>query len=145
MAGFIALSVSDTYVGTLKNATVNLENGLFVTANFTAGTAAAVADNTAGDGDVWFVVNEITNIPEQGINDVDFKIATDKYLRIHYPQKGEVLVTTKYAGSPVKGDILAVGAGGDVEAIGVRTPKVKFVVDEVTTAFGATALKLVVL
>jgi co-chaperonin GroES (HSP10) len=144
MAGFIALG-NNQYLGTLKNTTANLENGMFVVADFTAGTAAVPASASAADDDVWFVVNEIETISEQGIDDVDYKIAVDKFLRLHYPQKGEVLVTTNYKGTPVKGDVLAVGDGGTVEAVGTRTPKIKFVVDEVTTAYGTTALKLVVL
>jgi VIT1/CCC1 family predicted Fe2+/Mn2+ transporter len=62
-----------------------------------------------------------------------------------YPHKGEVLVTTKYVGNPVAGDVLAVGATGAVEAVAARTPKIKFVVKSVTTAYGAAALELVVL
>lgn len=145
MAGFIGLAVSDTYIGELTNNTANLENGMFVVADFVNGNAAVPAADANADGDVFFVVNEITNIPEDGINDVDFKIATGKYLRLHYPQKGEILVTTNYKGTPVKGDTLAVGDLGTVEAIGARTPKIKFAVKQVTTAFGASALELVVL
>lgn len=144
MAGFLALG-NDQYIGNLTNATADLENGMFVVADFVAGTAAVPAADVNADGDVWFVVNEIETIEEQGIDDVNFKIKSGKFLRLHYPQKGERLVTTKYKGTPVKGDVLAVGDGGTVEAVAARTPKIKFVVDEVTTAYGTTALKLTVL
>lgn len=144
MAGFVALG-NDQYIGNLINATDGLENGLFVVANFVAGTAAVPATDTEGDGDVFFVSNEIETIPEQGIDDVDYKIKAGKFLRLKYPQKGEKLVTTKFKGNPVKGDVLAVGDGGSVEAVASRTPKIKFVVDEVTTAYGTTALQLLVL
>lgn len=144
MAGFLALG-NDQYIGELTNNTANLENGMFVTADFVNGNAAVPAADANADGDVYFVVNEITTIPEDRINDIDFKLATGKYLRLHYPQKGEILVTTNYKGTPVKGDVLAVGDGGTVEAVAARTPKIKFSVKQVTTAFGATALELVVL
>lgn len=144
MAGFLALG-NDQYIGELTNATANLENGMFVVADFVNGNAAVPATDAAADGDVWFVVNEITTIVEQGTDDINFKLATGKLLRLHYPQKGEVLVTTNYKGTPVKGDVLAVGDAGTVEAVAARTPKIKFSVQEVTTAYGTSALRLVVL
>lgn len=145
MAGFLALG-NDQYIGELTlNEANGVENGIFVKADFAAGTASKVANNTEGDGDVYFVVNEIETIVEQGIDDVNFVVKNGKFVRIHYPQKGDILVTTKYTGTPAKGAELAVGAAGLVEAIAARTPKIRFRVQELTTAYGTAALRLVVL
>lgn len=144
MAGFVSLG-NDQYIGTLKlNAVNGVENGVFVVPNFATGEAS-VADATTGDGNVLFVSNEIDTIPENGIDDVNFVVANGKYLRLKAPQKGEVLVTTKFNGTLAKGDTVAVGVDGAVEAIGARTPQVKFAVKELTTAYGTSAVSLAVL
>lgn len=145
MAGFIALG-NHQYLGELTlNEANGVENGTFAKVNLTAGTASLIASNAEGDADVYFINNEITTIVEQGIDDVNFKLANGKFVRLHYPQKGEILVTTKYTGTPVKGDLLAVGVAGVLEAVAARTPKFKFQVQEVTTAFGTNALRVIVL
>jgi len=142
MAGFLALG-NDQYLGGY-NAAANVENGVFVVLNHAAKTGS-VANATTGDGDVYFVENEIETIVEQGIDDVNFVVKAGKGLRLHKPQKGEVLVSTKFNGTLAEGDTVAVGVGGAVEAVGARTPQVKFVVKELTTAYGTNAVKLLVL
>jgi len=144
MAGFVALG-NNQYIGTLVNGTDNLENGVFVVPNWANGTAAVPADDASADGDVMFVCNEIDTVVEQAISDIDFKIASGEYLKLKVPQAGEIFVTTKFKGNLVKGDVVAVGDGGTLEAIGTRTPKYKFVVEEVTTFLGANAVKVVAL
>ena len=144
MAGFLALG-NDLYVGTLKlNHEAGVENGVFVAPNFANGTAT-LANATTGDKEVLFVVNEIETIMEDGIDDVDYVVKHGKYLRAHVPQTGEVLVTTKFNGTLVEGDVVAVGVGGAVEKVGTRTPKVKFAVKEKLTAYGKEAVSLIVL
>lgn len=143
MAGFLALG-NDQYIGNLKlNAVDGVENGAFVTANFATGEASVPTG--AADGDVFFVENEITTIIEDGIDDGDFKVKNGEYVRLHLPQAGEVLVTTKFATGLAKGDVVAVGAGGVVEAVGTRTPKHSFTVKEFTQATGQEAVKLIAL
>jgi hypothetical protein len=144
MAGFVALG-HEKYLGTYKCAEANgIENGTFVVLDHVNQTAT-LADATTGDGDVYFVQNLIETIDEQFIDDIDFKVAQGKYLRLHKPLPGTVYVTTKFNGTLNQGDIVAVGAGGAVEAIGSRTPQVKFVVKEKTTAYGTDAVKIMVL
>lgn len=144
MAGFVALG-DQLYIGTYKCAEVNgVENGTFVVLDHVNGTAT-LANATKGNGDVYFVQNTIDTVDEQGINDVDFKVAKGKYLRLHKPLPGTVYVTTKFNGNLKQGDVVAVGDGGAVEAIGTRTPQVKFVVKEKTTAYGTDAVKIMVL
>jgi len=144
MAGFVALG-NEKYLGTYKCAETNgIENGTFVVLDHVNKTAR-LGDSTTGDGDVYFVQNVIDTIDEQGIDDVDFKVAEGKYLRLHKPLPGTIYVTTKFNGTLNEGDVVAVGANGAVEAVGERTPQVKFVVKEKTTAYGADAVKIMVL
>jgi hypothetical protein len=144
MAGFLALG-NDLYVGSYKNAETNgVENGQFVVLDHVAKTGS-LADATTGDGAVYFVANEIDTVPELGIDDINFKVAKDKYLRLHRPQKGEILVTTKFNGTLAEGAVVAVGVGGNVEAIGTRTPVSKFVVKEKTNEYGVDTLRLLAL
>lgn len=144
MAGFVALG-DQLYIGTYKCAEANgIENGTFVVLDHANGTAT-LANGRTGDGDVYFVQNVIETIDEQGIDDVNFKVANGKYLRLHKPLPGTIYVTTKFNGTLNKGDVVAVGDNGAVEAIGARTPKVKFVVKEKTTAYGTDAVKIMVL
>jgi len=144
MAGFVSLG-NQLYLGTYKCAEANgIENGTFVVLDHVNGTAT-LANATTGDGDVYFVQNVIDTIDEQGVDDVNFKIAKGEYLRLHKPLPGTVYVTTKFNGTLNVGDVVAVGAGGAVEAKGTRTPQVKFVVKEKTTAYGTDAVKIMVL
>ena len=144
MAGFVALG-NDKYVGTYKSAEANgVENGQFVVLNHTAKTGA-LANATTGDGDVYFVANEIETVEEQGIDDINFKVANGKYLRLKKPQKGEILVTTKFNGTLAEGATVAVGVTGNVEAVGARTPQTKFVIKEKTTEYGVDTLRLLVI
>lgn len=144
MAGFLALG-NDLYVGSYTNAEANgVENGVFVVLNHVAKTGA-LADATTGDGEVYFVANEIDTVDEQGIDDADFMVKEGKFLRLKKPQAGEVLVTTKFNGALNEGDTVAVGVDGAVEAVGVRTPQVKFAVKEKLSAYGKDAVSLLVL
>jgi len=144
MAGFVSMG-HDQFIGSYKCAETNgIENGTFVVLDHVNKTAR-LGDSTTGDGDVYFVQNVIDTIDEQGIDDVDFKVAEGKYLRLHKPLPGTIYVTTKFNGTLNEGDVVAVGANGAVEAVGERTPQVKFVVKEKTTAYGADAVKIMVL
>lgn len=142
MAGFLALG-NDQFIGGYK-ATADVENGVFVVLDH-ANKTASIATAVTGDGDVYFVENEIDTIAEQGIDDVNFVVKNGKFLRLHKPQKGEVLVTTKFNGTLADGATVAVGVGGAVEAVGVRTPQTKFALKENTTAYGANAVSILVL
>lgn len=147
MAGFLALG-NDQYIGHIKaNEDNGIENGTFVTVDFANGVAAYPADDTAADAQVYFVENDIDTVVEEAIDDDAYVVKKGKYLRLKVPQKGEVFVTTKFTGAttPAVDDIVAVGGGGSLKAIGTRTPAVKFVVLEQTTAYGAAALKVMVL
>lgn len=146
MAGFVALSTNnDVYLGSFKNAEVNgVENGQWVVLNHVTKTGS-LANATTGDGDVYFVSNEITTIPEHGIDDIDFKVKKDEYLRLSKPQGGMIYVTTKFNGSLNEGDVVAVGVGGNVEAVAARTPKQKFTVHAKTTEYGVPTLRLLAL
>src|SRR5690625_4666785 len=127
MAGFLALAVSDTYIGTYK-AGEEVENGKFVELNHTEKTGSLAK---AGAEEVYFVVNEITNAPEHGIDDIDFKVEAGEFLRVHRPQKGEILVTTCFDGDLEEGDTVAIADGGVV----VASAEGDFVVKEVTNEF----------
>ncbi|MCP1159436.1 hypothetical protein [Bacillus infantis] len=143
MAGFLALG-NDQYIGSYKLDEANgVENGVFVVLNH-ANKTAKLADATTGDGDVYFVANEIDTIDEQGIDDVKFVNKNGKFLRLHKPQKGEVLVTTMFTGTLNDGDKVAVGAAGKAVAIGTRTPATSFAVEK-TVAYGQDVVKLLVL
>lgn len=146
MAGFVALSTNnDVYIGTFKNGEdKGVENGQFVTVNYATGVAT-LADATTGDKEVYFVANEIDTIPEQGIDDADYVIKKDEFLRLNPPQAGTVYVTTKFNGTLAVGDKVAVGVNGNVEAIGSRTPKTVFVIKEKTTEYGKDAVRLLTL
>lgn len=128
MAGFVAVG-NEKYLGSFK-ATEEVENGQFVTVDYANGTGSL------GEGD-YFVQNVNTNIPEYGIDDADFAIKKDEYLRLYVAQAGDILVTTKFTGDLEKGDTVKVGADGNV---------VKgdggFVVKDATTAFGKDAVSL---
>lgn len=144
MAGFVALG-NDQYLGSYKNAEANgVENGQFVVLNYAAKTGA-LANATTGDGDVYFVANEIDTVVEQAIDDINFKVANGKYLRLKKPQRGEILVTTKFNGTLAEGAVVAVGVSGNVEAVAARTPATKFVIKEKTTEYGVETLRLQVI
>lgn len=141
MAGFVSLG-HENFLGTYKCAETNgIENGTFVVLDHVNKTAR-LGDSTTGDGDVYFVQNVIDTVDEQNIDDINFKVVNGKYLRLHKPLSGTVYVTTKFNGTLNVGDTVAVGAGGAVEEIGTRTPKVKFVITEKTTAYGTDAVKI---
>ncbi len=136
MAGFLALSVSDTYIGDYR-ADENVENGAFVEFDHTEKTGKLAGEGAA---EVYFVVNEIETIIEDGIDDIDFEVKKGKYLRAHRPQVGEILVTTVVDGDLSVGDSADVVADGKVGAADGG----RFVVKEVTNEYGVETLHLLV-
>jgi len=145
MSGFLSLG-NDQYIGTLVlSATAGVQVGQFVVPDYANGVATVPADATAGDGDVLFVQNEIDTVFEQMIDDADFVLKNGKFVKGHVPQTGDIIVTTNFTGTPAKGDILAVGADGDLVAIAARTPKYSFTVKSATEVFyGNPAISVVV-
>lgn len=143
MAVELNIVSNNNYIGILK-ATATTANGVFVVPDYSAGTAA-IADATTGDGNVLLTNNVNTNIDEQGVADADFTTAADEYLRLKQPQVGDVITTDQFAGTPAVAAELAVGVDGKLEAIGVRTPRVKFeVIDASASLNGNNAIKVLV-
>ena len=146
MAGFVALSTNnDVYLGTYKSDESNgIENGQWVTLDHKT-NLGKLATASTGDNDVYFVENENTDIVEQAKAEVEFKVQKGEYLRLSKPQAGTIYVTTNFNGTLAEGDEVAVGANGQIGAIGSRTPNTKFVVKQKTTEFGKAALRLLTL
>ena len=145
----VVLNLADNdYIGTLK-AAASTVNGVFVTGNYAAGTAAVVPDATTGDGSgLLLVCNVNTAIDEQGIDDANLTMATGDYLRLKSLEIGDIFTTDQFAGTYGTinvNDKFAVGANGQPVAIGARTPKLSLQVIEKPTLFGNSALKFVVL
>jgi hypothetical protein len=136
------------YIGILK-ATAPTANGLFVKADYSAGTATVTANNTEGDASgLLFVYNQNINIDQQGVDDASFTVGSGEYLRLKSFKVGEIFTTDQFIptySSINVNDVFAVGANGKVDTIGARTPKLTFKVIEKTTLHGNNALKLVVL
>jgi transcriptional regulator of NAD metabolism len=57
---------------------------------------------------------------------------------------GEVITTTEFKETLNVGDVVAVGDGGTLEAIGARTPKQSYTVIEKPTLWGVTCVKCIV-
>lgn len=136
MAGFIALAVSDTYIGTYT-ASEEVENGNFVELDHKEKTGALAG---ASATEVYFIYNENTNIPEYGIDDIDFKVKKGEFLRAHRPQAGEILVTTCIEGDLVEGDSVDIVDGGKVG----KVEGGRFVVKELTNEFSVPTVRLLV-
>ena len=136
MAGFVALG-NDRYIGTYT-AVQDIENGSFVELNHADKTGDLAG---AGAKEVYFVYNENTNIPEYGIDDIDFKVEKGEFLRAYRPLAGNILVTTCIDGELAEGDIAGVVAGGKVG----KVEDGAFVVKEITTEFGVKTARLLVL
>ena len=149
MAGYVVLG-DNKYEGRLTAALANLENGMFVVPNYSAGTASTPTGDATGE--VRFVENEIDTVPEQSIDDVDYVIASGAYLKLKTPHDGEVFVTDKitstYSGIS-KGDEMGVDVTGqlaliaDLDAGNFTTFKYTFIVEEKVTLWGNDALKVV--
>lgn len=137
MAGFLAIG-NDKYIGTYT-ASEEVENGAFVTLDHTEKTGKLAE---TGATEVYFVYNENTNVPEYGIDDVDFKVKEGEFLRVHRPLPGEVLVTTCIEGNLEEGDAVEVTDGGKVAK---ATGEGAFVAKEVTGEFGKPTVRLLVL
>lgn len=136
MAGFIATSLSDTYLGSYR-ATEEVENGAFVEFDHVEKTGSLASE---GAKEVYFVVNEIETIIEDGIDDIDFKVKEGKYLRAHRPQTGEILVTTVIDGELTEGARVDVVEGGKVGAVDGG----QFVVKELTNEYSVPTARLLV-
>lgn len=144
----VVMNISDNnYIGVLK-AVADVKPGVFVVPDFSAGTAAVPADDSAADALVALVCNVNTAIDEQGVADADFTVKTGEYLRLKYLNIGHVFTTDQFKGDFATinvGDVFAPGDAGIAEAIGARTPVVKLQVIEKTTLNGANALKFLVI
>lgn len=142
----IVLNISDNkYIGTLK-ATATIYPGYFVTPDYSAGTASAVADGTAALKNVPVVCNVNNHIDEEAIDDSAHTVAKDEYLRLHFFKVGEMLTTDKFGGTYKnikEDDTFVVGSGGAIEAYSEGTYNMEFIVREKTTLNGAEALKLI--
>lgn len=133
MAGFLSVANNNVYHSFI-NDEEEVPNGVFVTPNYTTGTATL---SKAGDTDYYFVHNENENAPEWGIDDVDYVTKKGKFLRATKPSVGEVYVTTIFEEGLTKGDPASVGANGEIVAGGEG-----FVVQGTTTAYGSPAVSL---
>lgn len=136
MAGYIGLAVADVFIGTYT-ASEEVENGAFVELDHVDKTGKLADGNSK---EVYFVYNEITNVPEQGINDIDFKVKKGEFLRAHRPIAGEILVTTCIEGDLKEGDLVGVVAGGKVG----KVENGAYVVKEITSEFGVPTARLLV-
>ena len=138
MAGFLALAISDTYIGTYT-ASQEVENGAFVEFDHNTKTGSLAGE---GATDVYFVVNEI-DVPEsQGINTIDYRIAEGEFLRAHKPQSGEILATTVIEDGLVEGDTVGIVGDGKVGKVAENAP---YVVQEITGEYGIPTARLLVL
>ncbi len=144
MAGLVNIG-NNIYLGNLVlGGSTEIKNGTFVVPDFTNGTAVPPADDIAADGEVYFVVNEIDTVQGEMIDDLDFTVKPGKYLKMKKLLPGEVITTTEFKETLNVGDVVAVGDGGTLEAIGVRTPKQSYTVIEKPTLWGVTCVKCIV-
>lgn len=145
MAGFLSIG-NDQYIGTLTlNTAGGVAVGAFVQPLYATGTCIVPTSTAEGDGDVLFVQNEIDTVFEDMKDDSDYLVKNGKFVKGHVPQKGDIMVTTNYTGTPANGAIMAVGVGGGLVAIGARTPKFSFTVrDNADSFYGLPAIKVVV-
>lgn len=148
MSAIINQSTDNTYIANLKS-TGPTPNGIFVTPDYANQSATPVVDNTAADkSGLLFVYNQNTHIDQELVADADFIVPADSYLRLKQFLPGHVFATDQFNGDIStfnKNDVVAVGAGGKLEAIGSRSPALSFIVKETTTLYGKPALKVQVL
>lgn len=131
--------------------TAPVKNGSFVVLDIATETAVP-ADATTGDGDVYLVDNIIDTVKEEMIDDIDYVVKPGELLRLKKLKVGDVFTTTEFnktgtgasATISVKGDKLAVGVGGNIEAIGTRTPKQSYSVLDNSDCWTYPALQVVV-
>ena len=142
MAGFIAIG-NNEYIGTLKLNTgeADIENGMFVAADWTNGVAATPNDNTSIP---YFVENVIDTVDEQEIDDIDFTVSAGNYLRIKRLRPGEVFVTSKSAATYSVGTTVDCGTTGMITTSS-GSPNQTFMIIEKPTMWGTTVYKCVVL
>ena len=94
-----------------------------------------------------FVYNQNTHIDQELVADADFVVPADSYLRLKQFLPGNAFATDQINGDITtfnKNDIVAVGAGGKLEAIGSRSCPLLYR-KETTTLYGKPALKVQVL
>ncbi|WP_431785794.1 hypothetical protein [Paenibacillus lactis] len=148
MSAIINQSTDNTYISNLKS-TVPTPNGVFVVPDYANQSATPVVDAAAGDKPgLLFVYNQNTHIDQELVADADFVVPADNFLRLKSFLPGNTLTTDQFTGDIStfnKNDIVAVGTGGKLEAIGTRSPALTFVVKETTTLYGKPALKVQVL
>jgi len=142
MAGFVAIG-NNQYIGTLKLATgaSDLENGMFVAPDWSAGTCATPTANTVVP---YFVVNEIDTVTGEVTNDLDYTISAGEYVKMKRLLPGEVFVTTKSAATLSVGNTVDCGTTGVLTA-STGSPAQTFMVIEKVTLWGTTAYKCIVL
>lgn len=138
------------FVGILKSATDDVQNGYFVVPDWSAGTASvASGDNT---GEIMFVRNEITVPAERAVSDGDFDMDTGDYLKLYRLQNGDILETTviasTYADVSVDDEMGSVAGKlaliADATASDFTTFRYTFIVMEKLTLGGTNALKVMV-
>jgi len=136
------------YVGILKSASDDVQNGDFVVPDWSAGTAAV----TAGDniGEVMFVRNELNEPAERAISDGDFDMDTGDYLRLKTLHNGMILETTAiastYANVSVDDEMGCVAGelalAADTTLTSLATFKYTFVVMEKFSMYGTDAVRV---
>jgi hypothetical protein len=116
-------------------ATTPVENGMFVVANWSNNTVAPCGNRTHIS---YFVENVIDTVDEQQIDDLDYKVAVGKHVRMKRVQTGEVFVTDQVHGTVNVNDILdAHDQAGKLSATSA-TPVQKYQVIEKPTLHGKT-------
>jgi hypothetical protein len=143
----IVLNSSDNkYVGILKSVAA-IKPGIFVVPDYSAGTAAAVANGTEALTSVPVVCNVNPDIDAQGTDDNDFEVASGAYLRLKYLKTGDIITTDQFTGTYAAAavdDVFVPGSGGTVEVYSTGTYVTKMAIIEKTTLYGENALKLIV-
>lgn len=137
MAGFIAVSLADTFLGDYT-AAESVKNGSFVELDHKEKTGA-LAD--AGAPEAYFISNEIDTVIEEGIDDIDYEVKKGEFLRAHRPQVGEILVTTEIDEDLAEGDAADVVAGGKVG----QNDDGRYIVKELTNEYGVQTARLLVI
>jgi len=142
MAGFVEIG-DNKYIGTVKlvDGSVAVKNGQFVAVNWANSTGATPVNNTSV---AYFVENVIDTVDEQMIDDVDFEISANGYLRLKRFKVGEFFITDQAQGTVNVNDVVDVGVTGKITATS-GTPNQKFRVIAKPTMWGKTVYRCIVL
>lgn len=136
------------YVGILKSASDDVQNGYFVVPDWSAGTASvASGDNIA---EVMFVRNEINTPAERAVSDGDFDMDTGDYLKLKNLVNGMILETTvlesTYADISADDELGCVGGklalAADTTLTSLDTFKYTFTVMEKFSMYGTDAVRV---